>query len=40
MYLGRFFLIGGALLLAGRPWILLPYAVFYYFYMVNRVKRE
>jgi len=40
MYLGRFFLIGGALLLAGQPWILLPYAVFYYFYMVNRVKRE
>ncbi len=40
MYLGRFILIGGALLLAGQPWILLPYAVFYYFYMVNRVKRE
>lgn len=40
MYLGRFFLIGGALLLTGQPWILLPYAVFYWFYMVNRVKRE
>jgi protein-S-isoprenylcysteine O-methyltransferase Ste14 len=40
MYLGRFLLVGGALLLTGQPWILLPYALVYYFYMVNRVKRE
>jgi protein-S-isoprenylcysteine O-methyltransferase Ste14 len=40
MYLGRFFIIGGFLLLLGRPWILAPYAVAYYLYMDSRVGRE
>jgi hypothetical protein len=40
MYLGRYFLILGALLLAGRPWLPVVYTVLYYFYMSNRVKRE
>lgn len=40
MYLGRFFLLLGCLLLMGNLWILLVFAVLYYFYMVNRVKRE
>lgn len=40
MYLGRFFIIGGALLLFGF-WPVLPlYAVLYWFYMANRVRRE
>jgi hypothetical protein len=40
MYLGRYFLVLGALLLAGRPWLPVVYTVLYYFYMSNRVKRE
>lgn len=40
MYLGRFFLILGVVLLFGNPYVTLAYAVFYYFYMVNRVGRE
>lgn len=40
MYLGRFFIIGGFLLLLGQPWILLPYAVGYWLYMDSRVGRE
>jgi len=40
MYLGRYFLILGALLLTGSAWIPLPFTVLYYFYMVNRVRRE
>jgi hypothetical protein len=40
MYLGRYFLILGALMLAGKPWLLVAYTVLYYFYMANRVKRE
>jgi len=40
MYLGRFFIILGALMLLGNGWLLLLYPVLYYFYMVNRVKRE
>ena len=40
MYLGRFFLLVGCLLLAGNVWIVLVFAFLYYFYMVNRVKRE
>jgi len=40
MYLGRFFIVGGALAIL-RCWPLLAvYAVFYWFYMVNRVRRE
>jgi hypothetical protein len=40
MYLGRFFIILGALMLLANVWLLVLYAVVYYFYMVNRVKRE
>jgi len=40
MYLGRFFIIGGFLLLLGPPWILLPYAIGYWLYMDSRVGRE
>jgi hypothetical protein len=40
MYLGRYFLVLGALLLTGWPWLLAPYTILYYFYMRNRVRRE
>lgn len=40
MYLARYVLILGALLLAANPWLLAAYTVLYFFYMVNRVKRE
>ncbi|MCF8026217.1 MAG: isoprenylcysteine carboxylmethyltransferase family protein [Desulfobacteraceae bacterium] len=40
MYIGRFFLIFGILMITGNPWILLAYIIIYYFYMTNRVKRE
>ena len=40
MYLGRFFLVFGILMMTGNPWLLILFTVFYYFYMVNRVKRE
>ena len=40
MYLGRYFIILGALMLLGNPWLIGIYTVLYYFYMVNRVKRE
>ena len=40
MYLGRFFILGGVLMLLGQPWLLAVYAVVYWFYMVNRVGRE
>src|SRR3972149_1232619 len=40
MYLGRFFLILGVVLLFGNDYITLAYVVFYYLYMVNRVGRE
>jgi len=40
MYIGRFFLLLGVLLLSGNGWIILIFIVVYYFYMVNRVKRE
>ena len=39
MYLGRFFLLLGVLLLTGNAWIVFIFIVLY-FYMVNRVKRE
>ncbi len=35
MYLGRFFVLLGFLLLTGNIWIILVFAVLYYFYMVN-----
>ena len=40
MYIGRFFLILGVLLLAGSIWVMLGFVLSYYFYMVNRVRRE
>lgn len=40
MYLGRFFLIFGILMMTGNIWILLIYTIVYYFYMTNRVNRE
>ena len=40
MYLGRFFLLLGFLLLFGNAWIVLAFVFVYYFYMFNRVKRE
>ena len=40
MYIGRYFLILGALMLPGVPWLLLLFTVLYYFYMSNRVRRE
>lgn len=40
MYLGRYFIILGAVMLLGNPWLIGFYTVIYYFYMVNRVKRE
>lgn len=40
MYLGRFFIVLGPLLALGVWWLLAAFAVIYYLYMVNRVKRE
>ena len=40
MYLSRFFLIFGILLMTGNPWIMLVFVVLYYFYTTNRVRRE
>lgn len=42
MYLGRYFIIVGFLVLLGELglWLLLPHTVFYWFYMRNRVARE
>lgn len=40
MYLGRFLLILGFVLLFDNPYTIAAYCILYYFYMVNRVKRE
>jgi protein-S-isoprenylcysteine O-methyltransferase Ste14 len=40
MYLGRFILVLGLLLLPADPYLIVVYCALYYFYMVNRVKRE
>ena len=40
MYLGRYFILLGALMLLGNGWLLLGFTVLYYFYMYNRVRRE
>ncbi|MDY6987987.1 MAG: isoprenylcysteine carboxylmethyltransferase family protein [Thermodesulfobacteriota bacterium] len=40
MYVGRFFLLLGCLVLAGSIWVVGLFVVLYFFYMVNRVKRE
>ena len=40
MYIGRFFLLLGCLLLTGNILVIFIFTLLYYFYMVNRVKRE
>jgi len=40
MYLTRFFLVLGVLMFVGNLWILGVYTLVYWFYMVNRVRRE
>jgi len=40
MYLGRYFILLGALMLLGNGWLLVAFTVLYYFYMYNRVRRE
>jgi protein-S-isoprenylcysteine O-methyltransferase Ste14 len=40
MYLGRFFIPLGFLMLLGQWWLLLAYAVIYWLYMDARVQRE
>jgi len=40
MYIGRYFLILGAVAITGSLFLMLLYSVIYYFYMVNRVRRE
>ena len=40
MYLGRYLLILGFIVATGLVWLCVIYTVVYYFYMVNRVKRE
>ena len=40
MYIGRFLLILGGVLLTGNIWLIVIFSIVYYFYMINRVKRE
>jgi protein-S-isoprenylcysteine O-methyltransferase Ste14 len=40
MYLARFFLMLGMLLMTGRLWIMAAFVPLYWLYMVNRVRRE
>lgn len=40
MYLGRFFIILGFLMLLGQWWLLLAFVVIYWMYMNARVERE
>jgi protein-S-isoprenylcysteine O-methyltransferase Ste14 len=40
MYLARFLLLFGVFMWFRNPWVLGVYTVIYYFYMVNRVRRE
>ena len=40
MYLGRYFLLLGFVMLLGNVWIVVAYTVIYYLYMLNRVRRE
>lgn len=40
MYIARFLLIAGLVIMTGLPWLLLIFAPVYYLYMANRVKRE
>jgi len=40
MYLGRYFLLLGFVLLLGNVWAVVAFTAIYYVYMLNRVKRE
>jgi len=40
MYLGRYLLLAGAVLMTGNLWLLAGFSLLYFFYMVNRVSRE
>jgi protein-S-isoprenylcysteine O-methyltransferase Ste14 len=40
MYLGRYFILLGFLMLLGVWWVLVAYTVVYWFYMDTRVERE
>lgn len=40
MYIGRYFLLLGCLVLVGNLPLLIAFSLLYYFYMLNRVKRE
>jgi hypothetical protein len=40
MYLARFLLLFGCLMFLGNGVVLLLFTTLYYFYMVNRVRRE
>lgn len=40
MYLARYFVILGLVLLPGKLWLVIAYSSLYYFYMINRVGRE
>ena len=40
MYLSRYFVILGLMLLPGKLWLILVYSSLYYLYMLNRVRRE
>ena len=40
MYLARYLVILGFMLLLGKLWLAAGYTIVYYFYMVNRVGRE
>ena len=40
MYIGRFFVFFGFLLLTGDIWLIAIYLFLYYFYVINRIKRE
>jgi len=40
MYIGRFLLLFGMVMMTANPWILGGFVLLYYFYMTNRVRRE
>ena len=40
MYLGRYLLILGTIVITGRPVLMVIFSIVYYFYMINRVDRE
>ena len=40
MYLGRYFLILGFVILTGKLWAVVAFTILYAFYMYNRVRRE